>query len=91
LYEAIQRVIAEDPNFAASPQAGALHVLIPANVRWERAGQRTRVFSPIEFRFSASDSSPARTQNVSCWDDELGDCARQVLDAARAVVQSRSN
>jgi hypothetical protein len=69
---------------SAGQQNGTLYIFIPINVRSQNSGDRVRVLTAIELKFSIQ-GTPVQTINVSCWEDNLADCAGQILPAVRAV------
>jgi hypothetical protein len=63
---------------------GALIVTIPTNVEWRRIDNRTRLTYSVEFTGKVSRRIGARTG--ACWEDELSECANQVLREAEIVT-----
>jgi hypothetical protein len=86
LADRVERAFERSPDFILSTgrQSGALIVRIPTNVDWKQVGKRTRVLYQVEF--ASSDNEIASKTKGACWDDNLSDCADQILKAAKTAA-----
>jgi hypothetical protein len=83
LSEAINTAFKESPLFVLdkSDSASAMSVAITTNVAWKRIGRRTKVTANIQIAKRTPDA-PLVTATVTCWEDDLGGCARTVIKLA---------
>jgi len=92
LSEAIEAVVAASSRFKPSraKQPGTLFINLPKAAFSEHDAGRTRVRADV-YLAAASDSAGMRIR-VSCWEDRLEDCGREVWanaegSAARIIEQ----
>jgi hypothetical protein len=70
----------EDFALNLEENTGTLVVTIPTNVDWKIVKRRTRVSYVVEFT-TADDMQISRSKG-SCWENDYGACANQILKAA---------
>jgi hypothetical protein len=75
-----------DFMLSSGKKPGTLVVTIPTNVEWKQVGKRTRVLYRVEF--SAVDNKTTSKAAGFCWDDNLQECAAQVLRNAKIAAHT---
>ena len=82
----VERAFERSPEFSLSKgqQTGAMIVRIPTNVDWKQVGKRTRVLYQVEF--ASADNQIISKMKGACWDDNLSECADQILKAAKTAA-----
>lgn len=60
-----------------------LKVKIPTNLDWKKVAGRIKAFYTVEY-LSVDDKALSNGAG-SCWEDRLGDCAKQIVQEAREV------
>ena len=86
LADRVERAFERSPDFSLSTgqQVGAMIVRIPTNVDWKQVGKRTRVLYQVEF--ASTDNQIVSKMKGACWDDNLSECADQILKAAKTAA-----
>jgi hypothetical protein len=86
LAEKVETAFKRSPDFMLSSgkKPGTLVVTIPTNVDWKQAGKRTRVLYKVEFE--SVDNKTSSRATGSCWDDNLQECAAQILRNAKIAA-----
>ena len=87
LSQVIDEAFHASPLFVVSFKKlpGSLYVGIATNVRWKNIDHRTWVTAQIEVADMPPFAKPVLSGEVSCWQDEITSCAKQVIElAARA-------
>jgi hypothetical protein len=74
---------------SSGKKPGTLIVTIPNHVDWKDEGKRTRVYYITEF--TSVDNRPLGASRGSCWDNELGRCAIQILKRAKSLAPKLSS
>lgn len=75
---------AEDFSLSSGNSPGTLIVTVPSNVAWRRIGERAEIVYLVRFSDGASRSLGTRTG--TCGEDQLRECAAQVLAGARVAA-----
>jgi hypothetical protein len=75
---------AADFRVNGSREPGTLVVRIPTNILAKPVGKRIRARYSVEF--SSTDGRVLGARTGSCWDDNLAECAAQILKAARSAA-----
>jgi hypothetical protein len=87
LRDALEKAFASSPDFYLSRgrTPGSLIVTIPTHVRWMKVEKRTWVDYAVEFDLKGNHH--LGKDAGSCWDDEIQECAAQIVIEARAVAR----
>ena len=87
LADQVERAFERSSDFSLSTgrPSGTLIVRIPTNVDWKQVGNRTRVLYHVEF--ASADNKIVSKRKGECWDDNVRECADQILKAARTVAR----
>ena len=86
LGDAVKHKFKASAGFSASTAEtpDTLIVTIPTNVHWQRIGGRTKLLNKVDFTFGHGNA--ITTKDGVCWEDQLTNCADQVLKIARNTV-----
>ena len=85
---AIEERLRSSGRFEPGPEGSnpaALKMVIPRPVETERVRNRTRVRYRLQFRRAGEAFG---FYQGTCWDNEMSDCARQVLFAATSALDA---
>src|SRR5882672_79133 len=87
LADQVETAFRQSPDLVLSSgrKPGTLVVTIPSNVEWKLVGKRTQVFYSVEF--SSTENKTTSKVAGSCWDDDLGKCAAQILRGTKIAAQ----
>lgn len=82
----VQELLKSSPSFTMGrgSKPGTLVVLIPKNVKWKKVDDRTQVFYSVEL--STVEGRQLGSSSGSCRDDNLTECAEQILKEAEAAA-----
>jgi hypothetical protein len=88
LAETVETAFKRSPDFVLSSgkKPGTLVVTIPTNVDWKQVSKRTRVLYRVEF--ASVDNQTTSKATGSCWDDNLQECAAQILRNAKIATHT---
>jgi hypothetical protein len=87
LRDAVEGAFKSSPDFTLSwgKKSGTLVVTIPTNVAWEQVGKRTRVLYNVGC--TSAEDQKLGSSTGKCWDDDLSNCATQILKDAKTVAR----
>jgi hypothetical protein len=86
LADAICSEFERSAHFTLIPAAGSetLRITIPTHVDWEQVSGRTRVTFRLKLERGGRN---LRANGGRCWEEDLRECAHQVLGAATLAVR----
>jgi len=70
-------------KLSSGRRRGTLLVTIPENLKWKRRGDRTLLMYDVEF--STVGRKSVNRNSGSCWEDDLGACARAIMQGAARI------
>lgn len=87
LSEKLVEIFKSSSSFSMSlaKKPGTLVVTIPRNVDWKEVGDRTQVLYSVAF--STAEGRQLGSSTGSCWDDNLTECAEQILKESTAAAK----
>ena len=85
LADAVRNEFRQSALFTLAPAStqNALRVSLPTHVGWNEVGGRTRVTYRVMFETAKRRMGE---RSGACWDDELRECARMVVEQATDAV-----
>jgi hypothetical protein len=76
--------LSDPPTLPSAQENNMMIVTIPSNVDWKQVGKRMRVLYQVEF--ASADNQIVSQKTGTCWDDNLSQCADQILKAGKIAA-----